>query len=469
MTGCESADRRYTLGGSKPRTWARPDVIRSLAIAFTSTALIAFNPAGAASVFPATPANYRSFVKTLRAGDTLVLSAGEYREGLPLQNVAGERDQPITIVGPEHGPAAIFRARTGRNTISIVDSSYVVIKNLVLEGDNLPVDAVKAERQSHAAHDITLEGLTIRGHGTNQQTVGISTKCPAWNWTVRGNTILGAGTGMYFGDSDGSAPFFASVIEGNLIVDSVGYNLQIKHQRPRPSLPGMPAGPSITVIRHNVFAKPATAASDAPRPNVLVGHFPLEGVGTEDDYAVYGNFFYQNATEALFQGEGNVAIYSNLFVNEHGDAIRIQPHNDVPRRIVVAYNTIVAQGAGISVMQKEGTPYFRQVVTANAVFAGIPLTGGEQVGNLAGSMADAESFLRRPLAPPGRLDLFPRRSMKSAGAAELPASLPDGEKDFDGLARTPAAMSGYGGRAAGPRWLPRLERKPQFVGSSRLF
>ena len=90
---------------------------------------------------------------------------------------------------------------------------------------------MKSERQARYAHHITLENLLIRGHGNNQQTVGISTKCPAWNWVIRGNTIIGAGTGMYLGDSDGSAPFVAGVIERNLIVDTIGYNLQIKHQR----------------------------------------------------------------------------------------------------------------------------------------------------------------------------------------------------------------------------------------------
>ena len=63
-------------------------------------------------------------------------------------------------------------------------------------------------------------------------------------------------------------------------------------------------------------------------------------------------------TEGLFQGEGNIAFYHNLLVNEHGDAIRIQPHNDIPRRVVVAFNTVVASGAGVSVLQKEGAPHF---------------------------------------------------------------------------------------------------------------
>ena len=124
-----------------------------------------------------------------------------------------------------------------------------------LEGRNLRVDGVKCEGHADWAHHITLDGLRVRGHGNNQQTVAISTKCPAWGWVIRNSVITGAGTGLYLGNSDGRAPFIAGVIEHNLIVDTIGYNLQIKHQQPRPSLPEMPDGASATIIRHNVFSK----------------------------------------------------------------------------------------------------------------------------------------------------------------------------------------------------------------------
>ena len=269
------------------------------ALAFLAAAFVAASDAGAQAVYPAAPDNYRHLLTLLQPGDTLALSAGEYRDGLPVHKLSGEPGRPITISGPPSGPSATFVARSGHSTVSLVDSHYLVIRNLVLEGHNLPVDAVKAEKPSLSVHDITLENLVIRGHGNSQQTVGISTKCPAWNWVIRGNTIVGAGTGIYLGDSDGSAAFFAGLIERNLIVDTIGYNLQVKHQLPRPGIPGMPVGRSMTIIRHNVFAKAGPVSTDAPRPNVLVGHFPLDGAGAEDDYAIYGNFFYHNPREAF--------------------------------------------------------------------------------------------------------------------------------------------------------------------------
>ena len=428
-----------------------------------ATVVLVVSAAAAESVYRASPDNYRRSIGLLRPGDTLMLAAGAYSDGLPVRNLSGEPGRPITISGPRRGAAATFIAREGRNTVSIVDSRFVVIRNLVLEGRNLPVDAVKAEGHSGWAHDITLENLVIRGHGNNQQTVGISTKCPAWNWVLRGNTILGAGTGMYLGNSDGSAPFVAGLIERNLIVETVGYNLQIKHQRSRPDIPGMPVGQSATIIRHNVFAKPEAGSTESMRPNVLVGHFPPEGPGAEDDYVVYGNFFYQNRHEALFQGEGNVALYSNLFVNEHGDAIRIQPHNDIPRRILIANNTVLAAGTGISVLQKEGAPLFRQLVTANAVFAGVALAGGSQTDNVAAPLSEAGTFLNDPLAPLGRLDLFPRRGLagKESTGAHPPEPFPDWEKDFNGRVRVPGSIGAYGGGGKNPGWHPRLVLKPE--------
>jgi hypothetical protein len=416
-----------------------------------------------ATTYEAAPDSYRRLLAKLRAGDTLLLAAGEYRDGLPLHNLAGDPDRPITITGPADGPPATFVASVGRNTVSIVDSQHVVVKNLVLDGHNIPVDAVKSEGHARYAHHITLENLMIRGHGNTQQTVGISTKCPAWNWVVRGNTIIGAGTGMYFGNSDGSAPFVAGVIEWNLIVDTIGYNLQIKHQHRRPEIDGLPPeGASITLIRRNVFANAAGGSTEAPRPNVLVGHFPPEGSGLHDRYVVYGNFFYANRFEALFQGEGNLALYNNLFVNPYGDAIHIQPHNDIPKRIDIAFNTVLAEWVGISVLTGEGSTPYGQSVVANAVFATVPIIGGTQVGNFSAPLAEAERFLMRPFAGLGELDLAPRALLTSADAdPPNPAQLAGWDRDFNGRLRSPGSIGAYADAGTNPGWRPGLSLMPK--------
>jgi hypothetical protein len=194
----------------------------------------------------------------------------------------------------------------------------------------------------------------------------------------------------------------------------------------------MPEDRSVTIIRHNVFAKSAGSSSgEMARPSLLVGHWPPSGPGAEDDYAIYANFFYQNPTEALFQGEGNLAFYSNVLVNTHGDAINIQPHNAVPRRIDVFHNTVLAANTGIRVTG--GDPAYVQRVAANAVFAAVPVVGGEQQANRTGPTAQAAEHLAEPFAPPGRLDLAPRPGKLSIEPFDFrPADVPDSNRDYDG-------------------------------------
>jgi len=142
-----------------------------------------------AADYQATPENYRQFLPRLQAGDRLMLGAGTYRQGLPLKNLAGEPGRPIVVEGPPvsapEGPAR-FLARQGANTISLVDVQHIVLRNLELDGGNLPVDAIKAEGHGRFAHFVTLEGLYIHDHGASQQNVGISTKCPVLLFRIFG-------------------------------------------------------------------------------------------------------------------------------------------------------------------------------------------------------------------------------------------------------------------------------------------
>jgi len=422
-----------------------------------------------AKTIQAQPNNYLQQLKTLQPGDTLLLQTGVYQDGLPIHHLIGRPDQVITIAAADPQQAPLFLARRGRNTVSILDSAYVTIRNLVLEGRNLPVDAVKAEGHARWAHHITLAGLVIRGHGNNQQTVAISTKCPAWGWVIRGNIIDGAGTGMYLGNSDGSDAFVGGLIEGNLIMNTLGYNLQIKHQKKRESVEGMPSERRTTIIRHNVFSKATGSGSpETARPNVLVGHWPLSGGGKDDLYQIYGNFFYQNPNEALFQGEGNIALYNNLFVNGLGDAVHIQPHNDVPREIAIFYNTVVAAGEGIVIRKPEAdvkqlVADNSQRVLANVVFAEVPVRAEQQSGNVTGQRFVAENYLNRPLARLGEVDLRPRDKLTARFDPAPMQNYLEWNFGFNGNPRKAGEVGAYAVEQVSAYWVPRLERKPTFV------
>lgn len=302
-----------------------------------------------AAELQAGPEDYVHQLRALKPGDTLLLAPGEYRGGLPLHGLHGTAKAPITIASADPAKPAVLVGREGRNTVSLRDASHLVVRDLELDGRNLPVDAVKAEHGRAVVHHITLQGLTIVGHGESQGIVGISTKAPAAFWTIRDNVIIGAGTGMYLGDSDGTAPFVAGIIEGNVVLDTLGYNLQIKQQKKRPDVPGLPTDQQVTVIRNNVFSK-ANAAADGrwARPNLLLGHLPPVGPGSEDRYLIESNVFYANPHEPLFHAEGNVAFVGNLLINPLGSAVAIQRYRGAPRRIQVTGNFIAAKEAPLT-------------------------------------------------------------------------------------------------------------------------
>jgi hypothetical protein len=390
---------------------------------------------------PADPGNYRARLGRLQPGDTLVLAPGTYDRGLPLTGTRGEPGRLIEIRGPADR-SAVFTARPCCNTVQLEDVAYVVVRNLTLDGRASPGSHGVASRGP--CHDVTVENLRIVNHGGSQQTVGISTKGPAWNWIIRGNAIVGAGTGMYLGDSDGSDPFVNGLIEHNVVLDTLGYNLQIKHQAPRPADVGLPTAPSRTIIRRNVFSK-ANNANGGPnaRPNLLVGHFPLTGPGADDRYEIHGNFFYENPTHTLFQGEGNVTIHDNVFVNRSGGAINVRPHNDRPREILIHHNTVLAAERGIRVAG--GDPLHRQRVIGNAVFAARPIEAPDQSDNITGPAAEAGANLIAPNEPLGRLDLRPKPG-RLRGPPIDPAtlSLPMGlAVDFDGRPRSWTVRGAY--------------------------
>jgi len=416
---------------------------RALVLALLLAGVAAAPRTGAAPLQPrvrAGPDLYRRALERLQPGEILELAAGEYGLGLPLHGLVGNAAQPIVIEGPSPPGRAVFVARRGSHTVSLLDSAHVIVRGLVLDGRGARVDAVRAEGQARWAHHVTLERLTIVNHGTSQQNSAISTKCPAWGWVVRDNTIIGAGTGMYFGDSDGSDPFFDALIEGNRIVDPLGYGIQVKHQHDRPD-GAEGAQPASTVIRRNVIVKSrAATAPETARPSLLVGHLPLHGPGARDRHVVYGNLLLDNPSEALFQGEGNIALYNNLLFNPRGEGVRIRPHNHRPREVAVFNNTVVAAALGIGIEGIEpGNP---RLFEHNLVYGNPPIRSEIDGENLGAEYDRARRMLGRLDADPARLDLAPREAL-SAPRSTIDAewlALPDAHSDYLGRPRREPAF-----------------------------
>ncbi len=420
-----------------------------------------------AKTIHANPDNYRQFLTGLAPGDTLLLESGIYKSGLNVYNLAGTKEMPIVISGPLSGPPAVFEGRSCCNTVSIKKSSFIVIQDLVIDGKNIPnIDAVKAEGNTgNWAHHITLQHLRIVGHGANQQTVGISTKCPAWDWIIRRNVIEGAGTGMYLGNSDGNKPFINGLIEYNLVINTVGYNMQIKHQNEGlRTEPGIPRD-GRTIIRYNVFSKEKNASSgDDARPNVLVGNFPASGPGMNDVYEIYGNFFYNNPHEGLFQGTGNIALYNNIFVNfREGWGVSIMRHNGFsPRDIAIFHNSVfVKNGKGITLYKPD--LLYRQVAVGNAVFAPVPIANAPvSEKNITGKLSEAGKYVVNLTADLDSLDVYPLTGALEGDVIDRTPfeSFTDYDRDFNGLARQWRFRGAYSGAGTNPGWRLALEIRP---------
>jgi hypothetical protein len=268
---------------------------------------------------------------------------------------------------------------------------------------------------------------------------------------------------MYLGNSDGTNPFVAGLVENNLIMNTIGYNIEFKHQRPWPNIPGIPTGKTSTIIRNNVFSKGSNSSGgDSARPVLLVGHWPLSGPGQDNVYEIYGNFFYQNPVEALFQGEGNIAFHHNIMVNDYAapyPAISIQPHRDVPRMVRIFSNTVVTRNDGISVTG--GSAAFQQTVIGNAVFGRNPISAKDQSFNIMDAYANASSYVNNPTAALGGLDLFPRIAKLKGSPIDASVfnAFAEYNRDYNGNPDAGEFRGAYGGEGQNPGPLPRLALK----------
>lgn len=358
--------------------------------------------------------NYTTFLPTLVAGDTLLLQNGNYTNYLVLNNKNGTSTDPIVIIGASQA-GVIFLGNACCNTVSITQCSYIVLKNFTINGQNIPgIDAVKAEgTNGNWAHHITIERLKIIGHGGDQQTVGISTKCTCWDWIIRRNVIDAAGTGMYLGNSNFLSPFVNGIIEGNVIKNTVGYNIEIKQENDNlRTITGMTLNGK-TIIRYNVFTKESNASTGGnARPCLLVDPYPLNGNGSNDYYEIYNNFFYENPVEALFQGTGHIVMYNNVMVNHQsgGWGVQIRDHNAVqPRNVKVFHNTIVVN-SGTGLNFNNCNTSFQQYAIANAIFASPAINSNTTItntDNVTNTYTNSVNYLNSPLSSIPLLNAFP--------------------------------------------------------------
>jgi hypothetical protein len=308
-------------------------------------------------------------------------------------------------------------------------------------------------------HDMLIENVRILNAGAGQQIVGINTKCPCWNWTIRGCEIIGAGTGMYLGNSNGDEPFIRGVIEGNRVYDPEGYCIQIKHQNDWPA--GTPTGDGRTIIRNNVFIKTSRASGGGDRPNLLVGGFPDSGAGSNDMYEIYGNFIANNPRESLVQATGRVSIHDNILVDAPSAnfaGLYIRDHQGKTLKLVHVYNnTVYAAARGIRIVEQPSIAHSVQgnlVFSANGISAGF--SGLNESNNITDTVANAGNHVANP-ATSGAMDFYPLAGQCTGLALNMNAYTGDShyELDFNGDDKGSFTYRGaYAGSGANPGWSP---------------
>jgi len=410
------------------------------------------------------PSYYLNLIDRLEPGDTLMLPAGTYRERLNLTGLQGTASAWITVTGPASGaPAVITTESNCCNNVQLGDTWFVAIRNLTIDANsdtlNASIDGINAK--GGITHDILIENCIITGVSFGQQTVGVSTKSMAWNWVLKGNTIHEAGTGMYLGNSDGSAPFIGGIIDGNLFVDSIGYNLQIKYQNPYTAPSGLPVSANRTLVRNNVFLKRRPQSSwpseklNGPRPSLLIGGFPNVGAGSADMYEIYGNFFFGNHDgEALIQASGRFSIHDNIFVDGSWASILVRNH-DLPVRLAHIYNNTIYGGSlGIRV---SNVAQIDSIVTGNLVFSGTPISGSisTESDNIVDTADNANKYVKNPSTILGSMDFYPLPDTSTGPRLDMSSFTTQAgyAVDFNGRPKGDFTFRGaYAGDTENPGW-----------------
>ena len=397
------------------------------------------------------PDNYKAKFNELGPGDVLELEPGTYTNGFYIDDVHGTPDNWVTVRSKDPSNPATIIGRSCCNTVEIVDCSYLAIEGLKIDAQNVDVHAVSAK--DGRVHSIRIEDCLIVNHGAHQQTVGISTKTPTYGWIIRGNTIIGAGTGIYLGDSNGGDAFVGGVIENNLIVDPEGYCMQIKHQNSRPSGDWFPTEKRVTIIRNNVFIKSNRPSGDGNRPNLLVGGHPESGNGSDDHYEIYGNFFYNNPRESLIQASGTVYIHDNVFAKCTGTAIYLTNHNNPLEDAYVYNNTFYDVFRAVRLAASGG----RTVAVGNLCFSDVGISGNfdRNEDNLEFEISEAVNYVKNPSTVLGEMDFYPLAGKVEGSALDL-SEFDDNvefDVDFNGTSKGARTYRGaYAGSGNNPGW-----------------
>jgi hypothetical protein len=237
------------------------------------------------NVIDADPANYRTLLASLQPGDLLRLAPGTYGQGLPFDAHHGEPGRCIVVEGPASGPPAVLTGRDCCNTVSLTESSYLVIRNLELDGMGRDGDGVKAESTSDFVHSVTLENLYVHGHGVGHWP--LAGPGAEDDYLIYGNFFHQNPNEALF-QGEGNVIFYA-----NLLVNDFGAAVHVQPHEDQPR--------RVRIFHNTIVADGTTVAITGGLAgferrlvgNALFGAAPTGGTqldNTTDAYAAAGTY-----------------------------------------------------------------------------------------------------------------------------------------------------------------------------------
>ena len=266
-------------------------------------------------------------------------------------------------------------------------------------------------------------------------------------------------TGLYLGDSDGTQPFVNGLIEHNLIKDTIGYNMEIKDQNSIPDIPGMPGGPTSTIIRNNVFIKNDQPSPDGDRPNVLVSGVSGHRHGLAEHVRDLWQLLSAQPPRSPVPGLRTYLAARQYLCRRagHYPAVVLRKQNN-PLKIALVYNnTVYTSGKGIYFGTRA---QIYDAVVGNLVFSSAPISGQimQQSDNVVAPVAKAPTYVKSP-AFAGAMDFYPLAGQCQGGPLDLSNFDTDTDYslDFNGASKVrakgaPVYRGAYAGEGSNPGW-----------------
>lgn len=225
----------------------------------------------------------------LQPGEALDIRAGTYVEAFASGSIPSgtDWDSPVILQG-HTGETVTIRPSGGAEVMRFGNQQYIILDNLVIDGVNVTLDAIKITVGSGiAAHHIRIQNSTVKnaaGSGISLQN-GVH-HCEFLNLLVDDNGTNSFTHGYYISDAH------SNLIDNNIIEDNFGYGGKFDC-----AATDCVVEPHSNILRNSII-----------RRNSLDGSRFGWVINTGENNQIYNNVFHENA--------GGVQITNGGFGNE---------------------------------------------------------------------------------------------------------------------------------------------------------